>query len=59
MLMSIMHQKREKCKAVFYAYDIVNNASENRKLQEGTDRVSQTCDNYNLTFSTKKTEVVH
>ena len=28
-------------------------------IQRATDQVSQSCDNYDLTISTKKTEVVH
>ena len=29
------------------------------KMQRAMDQVSQSCDNYDLTISTKKTEVVH
>ena len=35
-----------------------NNSSE-AKMQRAMDQVSQSCDNYDLTISTKTTEVVH
>ena len=35
------------------------NASSEAKMQRAMDQVSQSCDNYDLTISTKKTEVVH
>ena len=35
------------------------NASSEAKMQSVMDQVSQPCDNYDLTISTKKTEVVH
>ena len=44
---------------LLYADEMANNASTERKMQEAMDRVSQTCDNYDLKISTKKTEVVY
>ena len=42
-----------------YADDIDKNDSSDAKTQKAMDQVSQPCDNYDLTISTKKTEVVH
>ena len=39
--------------------DMDNNASSEAKMQRAMDQVSQSCDNYDLIISTKKTEVVH
>ena len=39
--------------------DMDKNASSEAKMQRAMDQVSQSCDNYDLTISTKKTEVVH
>ena len=44
---------------LLYADDMDKNASTEAKLQRAMDQVSQSCDNYDLTISTKKTEVVH
>ena len=44
---------------LLYADDMNKNASSEAKMQRATDQVSQSCDNYDLTISTKKTEVVH
>ena len=35
------------------------NASSEAKMQRAMDQVSQSCDNYDFTISTKKTEVLH
>ena len=44
---------------LLYADDMDKNARSEAKMQRAMDRVSQSCDNYDLTISTKKTEVVH
>ena len=44
---------------LLYADGMDENASSEAKMQRATDQVSQSCDNYGLTISTKKTEVVH
>ena len=44
---------------LLYADDLVENAKPEAKLQGAEDRVSQAYDNFDLTISTKKTEVVH
>ena len=44
---------------LLYADDMDKNASTEAKMQRAIDQVSQSCDNYDLTISTKKTEVVH
>ena len=44
---------------LLYADDMDKNASTEAKMQRAMDQVSQSCDNYDLTISTKKTEVVH
>ena len=41
------------------ADDMDENASSEAKMQRAMGQVSQSCDNYDLTISTKKTEVVH
>ena len=41
------------------ADDMDKNASSEAKTQRAMDKVSQSCDNYDITISTKKTEVVH
>ena len=38
-----------------YADDMGKNASSEAKMQRAMDQVSQSCDNYDLTISTKKT----
>ena len=42
-----------------YADDMDKNASSEAKMQRATDQVSQSCDNYDLTIRTIKTEAVH
>ena len=42
-----------------YADDMDKNVSSEAKMQKAMDQVSQSCDNYDLTISTKKTEVVY
>ena len=42
-----------------YADDMDKNASSEAKMQRAMDQVSQSCDNYDLTISTEKAEVVH
>ena len=44
---------------LLYAGDMGKNASSDAKMQRAMDQVSQSCDNYGLTTSNKKTEVVH
>ena len=44
---------------LLYADDMDKNANTEAKMQRAMDQVSQSCDNYDLTISTKKTEVVH
>ena len=44
---------------LLYVDDMDKNASTEAKMQRAMDQVSQSCDNYDLTISTKKTEVVH
>ena len=44
---------------LLYANNMDKNASSEAKMQRAMDQVSQSCDNYDLTISTKKTEVVH
>ena len=44
---------------LLYADDNDKNASSEAKMQRAMDQVSQSCDNYDLTISTKKTEVIH
>ena len=42
-----------------YADDLEENAKSEEKMQGAVDRMSKACDNFQLTISTKKTEVVH
>ena len=42
-----------------YADDMDKNACSEAKMQRAMDQVSQSCDNYDLTICTKKTEIVH
>ena len=44
---------------LLYADDMDKNARSEAKVQRAINQVSQSCDNYDLTISTKKTEVVH
>ena len=44
---------------LLYANDMDNNASSEANMQRAMDQVSQSCENYDLTISTKETEVVH
>ena len=44
---------------LLYADDMDKNANTEAKMQRAMDQISQSCDNYDLTISTKKTEVVH
>ena len=44
---------------LLYGDDINKNASSEAKMQRAIDHVSHLCDDYDLTISTKKTEVVH
>ena len=43
---------------LLYADDMDKNASSEATMQRAMDQVSQSCDNYDLTICTKKTEVV-
>ena len=44
---------------LLYADDMDKNASSEEKMQRDMVQVSQSCDNHDLTISTKQTEVVH
>ena len=44
---------------LLYADDMAKNAKTEEKMQEAMARVSQVCDKYDLTVSTKKPEVVY
>ena len=44
---------------LLYANDMEKNASSEAKMQRAMDQVSQSCDNYDLTISTTKTEDIH
>ena len=44
---------------LLYADDLAENARSEEKMQGTDDRMSKACDNFQLTISTKKTEVVH
>ena len=44
---------------LLYADDIDKDARSEAKMQRDMDQVSQSCDNYDFTISTKKKEVVH
>ena len=42
-----------------FADDMAKDATSEEKMQKGVDQVSDSCDNYDLTISIKKTEVVN
>ena len=42
---------------LLYADDLAENAKSEEKMQGAVDRMSKACDNFQLTISTKKTEV--
>ena len=44
---------------LLYVDDLTKNAKSETKMQGTMDRMSKVCDNYYLTISTEKTEVVH
>ena len=44
---------------LLFADDMDKNASSEANMQRAMDQVSQSCDNYDLIFSTKRAEVVH
>ena len=44
---------------LLYADDLEEDAKSEEKMQEDVDRMSKACDNFQLSISTKKTEVVH
>ena len=44
---------------LLFADDLAENAKSQEKMQGGVGRMSKACDNFQLTISTKKTEVVH
>ena len=44
---------------LLYADDLAENAKSEEKMQGAVDRMSKACDNFQLTISTKKNEVVH
>ena len=44
---------------LLYADDLAENAKSEEKMQGAVDCMSKACDNFQLTISTKKTEVVH
>ena len=44
---------------LLFADDMDKNASSEAKLKRAMDQISQSCDNCDLTISTKKTEVVY
>ena len=44
---------------LLYADDLAENAKSEEKMQGAVDRMSKACDIFQLTISTKKTEVVH
>ena len=41
---------------LLYAHDMDKNASSESKMQRAMDQVSQSCDNYDLKISTRKTD---
>ena len=51
--------KPDVLEELLYADDKDKNASFEAKMKRAMDQVSQSCGNYDLTISTKKTEVVH
>ena len=44
---------------LLFADDMEENAKSEEKMQGAVDRMPKACDNFQLTISTKKTEVVH
>ena len=44
---------------LLYADNLAENAKTETKMQGSVDRMSQACDNFDLTISTKNTEVVN
>ena len=44
---------------LLYADDLAENAKSEETMQGAVDRMSKACDNFQLTISTKKTEIVH
>ena len=58
-LFSMMFSAMLMLDELLYADDMDKNANTEAKMQRAMDQVSQSCDNYDLTISTKKTEVVH
>ena len=44
---------------LLYADDMAKNAKTKEKKQTAMDQVSQACENYDLTISSKKPEVVY
>ena len=54
-----MQAKSEVQTAVLFADDMAKGAPTEEKMQKGVDHVSDSCDSYDLTISTKKTEVVY
>ena len=44
---------------LLYADDLAENAKSEEKMQGAVDRIPKACDNFQLTISTKKIEVVH
>ena len=44
---------------LLYADDLAENAKSEEKIQGAVDRMSKACDNFQLTISTKTTQVVH
>ena len=42
-----------------FADDMAKGAPTDEKMQKGVDQISDSCDNYDLTISIKKTEVVY
>ena len=46
-------------KNLFNTDDLAENAKSEQKMQGAVDRMSKACDNFQLTISTKKTEVIH
>ena len=43
----------------FFADDMAKGAPTEEKMQKGVDKVSDSCDSYDLTIGIKKTEVVY
>ena len=42
-----------------FADDMAKGAPKEEKMQKGVDQISDSCDNYDLTISIKKTEVIY